>query len=117
MISTSQLLLILAALIYAGSPSVVALVVTRGRVLRGPWAARPPWPLLAAALLGPLVVVLTSRLDGARLELGPLALVVAIGAPLGEELGWRGALNPWLERRYGWLAGALLTGLAWASPR
>ena len=33
---------------------------------------------------------------------------------LGEELGWRGFLLPHLNKRYGFTAGCLLTGVIWA---
>lgn len=106
----TQLLL---ALLYAGSPTLVALIVTRGRVLLGPWIPRRAWPVAVALALGPVVVALYATLGRTPLRIGPLGWLLAIAAPLGEELGWRGALGPWLERRLGWLPGALATGVAW----
>lgn len=108
--------LALVALI-AFTPSLGALVATRGRVLAGPWRTHPRW-LIAGFVLGPVVVALATLLvlpfSGSTAHWGPLAIAAAIGPPLGEELGWRGYLGPALRLRLGVLGGAIATGFAWA---
>lgn len=41
------------------------------------------------------------------------ALVLIIGGPLGEELGWRGFLLPGLAARHGWRRSSLIVGAIW----
>ncbi len=101
-------------------PSLAAVVVTRGRVLRtlrphGGWhwyllAALVP-PLARAAALG------LSTLGGSALP-SSLLVVPAAGVvllpPLGEELGWRGFAYPRLAERVGRARAAITTGAIWA---
>jgi uncharacterized protein len=44
-----------------------------------------------------------------------LAIYIAISLPLalGEEVGWRGYLQPRLVRAYGWVFGLIVLGLVW----
>jgi membrane protease YdiL (CAAX protease family) len=42
------------------------------------------------------------------------SLVGAVVAGIGEEIGWRGVLQPALERRFGFVRGTTLVGLVWA---
>jgi membrane protease YdiL (CAAX protease family) len=46
---------------------------------------------------------------------GSTLIFAGVARGLGEELGWRGFLGPILHERFGFTAGALLTGLIWAS--
>jgi membrane protease YdiL (CAAX protease family) len=46
--------------------------------------------------------------------LASTGFVRGLAASLGEEIGWRGFLNPLLFNRFGFTRGALLTGLIWA---
>lgn len=43
-----------------------------------------------------------------------LPLVLLLGGPLGEELGWRGFAQPVLQDRLGWRTASLVLGLVWA---
>lgn len=68
-------------------------------------------PLLVAAALLPLVTRLLGTTGSAALT--PVWVVgMAFGA-LGEEIGWRGYLQPLLRRQLGPLAVSLLVGLLW----
>jgi hypothetical protein len=42
-----------------------------------------------------------------------LPLILLLGGPMGEELGWRGFALPVLEYRFGWRAASLGLGLVW----
>ena len=42
-------------------------------------------------------------------------MAASVGHALGEEIGWRGFLGPRMVERFGFTAGALLTGVVWAS--
>lgn len=53
--------------------------------------------------------------SGWFLLLSTTGLVRGIASALGEEIGWRGFLAPTLHARFGFTAGALLTGAAWAA--
>ena len=99
-------------------PSLAAIVVTNGRVLRGLRAAPRPGPALLALLGTNLLVLLAVLLGQALGGPAPVLAMPYFGAllvpPLGEELGWRGFLYPRLAERHGPLRAALLTGAAWA---
>lgn len=43
-----------------------------------------------------------------------IGLVSVVGGPLGEELGWRGVLLPWLLERVSVVSSALIVGAIWA---
>jgi uncharacterized protein len=47
------------------------------------------------------------------LALANLVLILLLGGPLGEELGWRGWAWPALRARWGWRASSLILGLVW----
>ncbi|MHA7133849.1 CPBP family intramembrane glutamic endopeptidase [Oerskovia turbata] len=75
----------------------------------------------AACLLyaGVLVTVLVAQgidLDGAQavgsVPFALLPLLFLVGA-LGEEIGWRGMLQPLLENRFSLLVASIVTGLVW----
>lgn len=88
-------------------------------------------PRCAFVLLGvPLVFILgTVFLPGAASSFDPLTpakwseylwlfpLVILVGGPLFEEIGWRGFVLPRLERKFGPLIGTIVLGLIWASWR
>lgn len=42
-------------------------------------------------------------------------LVLLIGGPLGEELGWRGYMTPALRSRMGWRPASVIVGLVWGA--
>jgi membrane protease YdiL (CAAX protease family) len=122
-------------------PAVAALIVTaalRGRVgvrlLLGQcvaWRGRLRW--LAVAAVGPLVLFgvalaaariidgswpSTARF-GASAEYAATPLAVYWAANLvfygyGEEIGWRGFLQPWLQRRRNALTAAVAVSVVWA---
>jgi membrane protease YdiL (CAAX protease family) len=111
---TATLFLVLAGC----GPSLAAVLLSRGRVLRGLRIAPPPrW--LAVALVGPSVLVLLAALADAALG-GPAPTLVApqlaavLLPALGEELGLRVYLYPRLVTARGRLGAALITGVAWA---
>lgn len=95
------------------------------RLLR--WRVRPAW--YAFALLGTVAMFIAATgafvlLTGSRLApeglgrwylIPPLFLVVLVlGGPLGEELGWRGFLLPRLQQQWDGLRSSLaLAGLWW----
>ena len=71
----------------------------------------PAIPLLVAAALLPAVTRLFGSTGGAALT--PVWVAgMAFGA-LGEEIGWRGYLQPLLRRLWGAFAVSLLVGLLW----
>ena len=122
-------------------PAAAGLIVTAA--VRGPdgvrklvracvaWRGRLGW--LALAALGPLVlfglaVVAARVLDGtwprldqfgASTEYAAMPIALYWAANLlfygyGEEIGWRGFLQPWLQRRHTALTAAVAVSVAWA---
>jgi CAAX protease family protein len=90
------------------------------------WRVAARWYLFALVGIPVLYVTGTAVLPGAWSSFEPLSLktwlsylwlfplVLVVGGPLLEEIGWRGfALGP-LEERFGPLGGTLLLGLLWA---
>jgi uncharacterized protein len=63
----------------------------------------------AAADTADGALVAVSLVDGAT-----LAVLANTALALGEELGWRGFLQPALASRLGWRAAAVTTGVIWA---
>ncbi len=126
------------ALFLAGGfgPSIAAIAVVRyvgGRDgLRG-WLIRclqwrVGWRWLALAFFLPLAVIaLAAALHvalGGTMASSPASghmlmvamnflLVLLIGGPLCEELGWRGFALPALQERYGWRVASLILGAIW----
>jgi membrane protease YdiL (CAAX protease family) len=103
----------------AVGPSMAAIVVTRGRVLR---VLRPRgrWWWYVIALLIPITIAVAAL--AVNLGLGypapaPLLMAPALGAmllpPLGEELGWRGYAYPRLADTLGPATAAVLSGTVW----
>jgi uncharacterized protein len=63
------------------------------------WTAAPDW-----------IVV-----GGYFLLIGSAGMALSMAFALGEEIGWRGFLTPQLTARFGFKAGALLTGAIWTA--
>jgi uncharacterized protein len=98
-------------------PTLAATVVTRGAVWRS-LREGPPLGLLGFALVGPLALVaLAAAIDvvlGGTFVVGAPFIGAILLPPIGEELGWRGYLQPTLAREHGALVAALGVGVAWA---
>lgn len=109
--------LLLLALAGVG-PSAAALLAARPEA-RAALRGRLDLLALALALAGaPLFTALGGGLGrlagGPGPELAAPMLAVAIWTALGEELGWRGFLQPALARRLGAAMGSVATGAIWA---
>jgi uncharacterized protein len=112
------------------SPNIAALLVARGRgELRGLLARlvrrpipRRVWILALAPLAVAAVIVAVAAATGRGAHwdrLGPVVLLLLLAinlplGPLGEELGWRGFLQPRLDARLGPGRSALVVGSIWA---
>ena len=96
-----------------------------GQLLR--WRVGPGW--YAVALFGPAALMLVAiglhvALGGAAPDFPKpsrwplvavnLVLVLLVGGPLGEELGWRGFALPRLQARHGALRASVVLGIVWA---
>jgi membrane protease YdiL (CAAX protease family) len=121
-------------LLFGAGPSLAGLVTAAlvggraevGRLLRraARWRVAPGWyalVLLAVPLLllaGSAVAFAVSgeqfRLSVSWWVLPLLLLVVLLGGPLGEELGWRAFALPRLLDRMGWVPASVALGLVWA---
>jgi membrane protease YdiL (CAAX protease family) len=118
----------LGVIVIAYSPSLAAIfaaLFTRssrelfGQLLR--WQA--PWYAYLVALGLPAIAVggaaVTSQLIGPAAIVDLAGIGIGVGAiiagSLGEELGWRGFLQPRLSRRFTLLWASLLVGVAWAT--
>ncbi|MDP8977828.1 MAG: CPBP family intramembrane metalloprotease [Actinomycetota bacterium] len=120
------------ALVGAFGPSVAALAVTRraGRPLsvRRAWRSRPRGPIpvrvYATVLLGPVaagLVVLpvviamdTSSVTGPVFPWPGLVPAFVLGAPLGQEPGWRGFALPRLQTLVSPAWAGVVLGVIWA---
>lgn len=114
-------------LIAIWSPSVMALLIAshhdqlfelgaRLLAFRGLGAA---WLIIAVPLLILIAGMISSwpRLDLSDITPRLLVMLLLLNlflGPLGEELGWRGLLQPALEMRFGWLLATLLVAAIWA---
>lgn len=117
-------------------PSVAAIVVTAVRAtgvrsfLMRSYNWRVSWVWYAIAFLLPALVMsialgLHVLLGGIlphslafgrwRLAIVNFILILLIGGPLGEELGWRGYLLPRLQARFNAFWSSLILGIIWAS--
>jgi uncharacterized protein len=54
-------------------------------------------------------------LGGYFVLIGSAGMALSMAFALGEEIGWRGFLAPQLTARFGFKAGALLTGIVWTA--
>jgi membrane protease YdiL (CAAX protease family) len=95
------------------APSVAGVIATRGRVL-GDLARGPrPWWGLAAGLFGPTLLVAAAGAASGTLTAGAPYLGSILLPPIGEELGWRGYLQPRLVGRAGLLPGTAAVAAVW----
>lgn len=114
-------------LIAVWSPSIMAIIIalrskTLGRLLQKVVSVQDVgWAWLIVLLaFGVLIVALfIHRQDAKWGELTPSLILLLIGfnvllGPLGEELGWRGYLQPALQSRLGWLGATLVVAGVWA---
>lgn len=87
----------------------------------GRYAGALALPLLGAAMLWPLVARFVASVDVAPMDVGgglrslsPLWLAGMLFGALGEEIGWRGYLQPVVRGRWNAAATSLLVGALWA---
>lgn len=96
------------------APSIAGVIVTRGRawhdLVHGP---RPAWALVVG-LLGATALAGVAGVATGTLVLGAPYLAAVLLPPLGEELGWRGYLQPRLSARFGPVRASLVIGVLWA---
>ena len=91
------------------------------------WRVKIVW-YIASILLFPLVYLLSvfaymisngsigsiGSINYGALPVIPVLVFVSFFlGPLGEELGWRGFLLPFLERKYGVIKGSIVIGITW----
>jgi uncharacterized protein len=91
------------------------------------WRVPAIWYLFALVGIPAIYILGTAILPGAVPSFDPLTarqwlsylwlfvLVIFVGGPLLEEIGWRGFALPRLEAKFGPLAGTLVLGLLWAA--
>ena len=94
-------------------PSLAAAVVTRGAIFKK-LKQGAPWPLVLTGLFLPVVLLIVAGVAGGKLAFAVPFWGAVIWPPFGEELGWRGYLQPALEKRVSPRVAALGVGLAWA---
>ncbi|CUS06207.1 putative Abortive infection protein [Candidatus Promineifilum breve] len=82
----------------------------------GRYAVALALPLLGAAVLWPLATRFVAPVDlaGGLRGLSPLWLAGMLFGALGEEIGWRGYLQPVVRGRWNAAATSLLVGALWA---
>lgn len=88
------------------------------------WRIEVVW-YIAAILFFPLVYSLSvfayrisngsiGLINYGALSIIPVLVFISIFlGPLGEELGWRGFVLPYLERKYGFIKGSIVIGVIW----
>ena len=109
------------------SPSVMAIIVSASQGQLGELLVRllqfrdlgVSWVIMAVPLLILLVALLLHWREVQLAQLTPGLLIMLLGfnlllGPLGEELGWRGLLQPAMTTRFGWLMGTLIVAALWA---
>jgi uncharacterized protein len=89
-------------------------VVLLGVALAVRWLAGQPLPAMTDAAIYELLPPEEAHLSIWQLLL-PVFVFTLLGAPLGEELGWRGFALPRLQALTTPLAASLLLGLMWAA--
>ena len=106
-------------------PAIAAIVVTRadgtfGELRQRITAWRQPWIWYLAAVGIPFGVAAAGRLahllsGGGALGFGTISAieVLIFVLVIGEEIGWRGFLQPRLRRRYSIAAAGAITGVIW----
>lgn len=112
-------------LVMVWGPSLAALILAtrtgEAWVLLAKAVAYDTVPLVAWGLvLAPLVMLVLLRpfapeapqTLGIGMALAMAVLNLVLG-PLGEEMGWRGLMQPALQPRFGWLGAAFLVGGIW----
>jgi membrane protease YdiL (CAAX protease family) len=114
-------------LVAVWSPTVVGLVMAAHRgelqmILRQMVAFRQAvaawWVLLIPFTILAVVIWLVQR-NPTWGELSPAVILLLVAfnlilGPLGEEVGWRGFLQPALEKNVHWVVAALLVAVIWA---
>lgn len=104
------------AMILAASNAELSALLSRLLAFRGLGLS---WAIVAIPLLILVAAIIPNWQTISFREFSPglifllLALNLFLG-PLGEELGWRGFLQPAFEAKFGWLAATLTVGLIWA---
>lgn len=96
------------------APTVAAVVATRGAVWRETWRGSRPWWALVVGLVGPSLLIAVGGLATGTLTISGPAWGPMILPPLGEELGWRGFLQPRWRDRFGALGASVGVGAVWA---
>jgi membrane protease YdiL (CAAX protease family) len=81
---------------YGGFPDAKFVDSTRASL---GWSGAPDWLVLG----------------GYFVLIGSAGMALSMAFALGEEIGWRGFLAPRLTARFGFKAGALLTGVIWTA--
>jgi len=113
-------------LIAIWSPSLTAMAIAykNGKLkilLKRVVAFRSAGPATTIMLVPVLILATFIFISGEQPEWSAIPPMLFVGlivfqlvlGPLGEELGWRGLLQPAFEIRFGWLGAAILVGVIW----